>query len=592
MSGDRPRDRVREGRSPETRDWARSPSISPWRRPLEQRGVPEEVSVDCGWGRVIFAHTFRDVHHLADALRQEEEGRRDIAFYLPDPHVLISLGPQEFFLDPSHTYRLWLERYEPSPRRLRGFHVRTLDRPRDGEAIHALYRARQMVPPPAEFLWEERDDPRRTWFVAEADEGGRILGAVLGLDHVEAFADPEQGSSLWSLAVDPQAPQPGIGEALVRALAEHYRERGRAYVDLSVLHDNVEAIALYEKLGFERVPVFAVKRKNPINEPLFIAPAPEAEMNPYATLIVDEARRRGIQVEVLDAENAYFRLTMGGRTVTCRESLTELTSAIAMSRCDDKRVTHRVLAEAGLCLPAQRCAGTREENEAFLREHRRLVVKPRRGEQGAGVTVDLRTPEALGRAVRHARAAGGDVLLEAFHEGEDLRIIVIDEAVVAAAVRRPAEVTGTGRHTVRQLLAKQSRRRAAATGGESHIPVDAETRRCVEEAGYALASVLPENETIQVRGTANLHTGGTIHDVTERLHPALAEVAVRAAQALEIPVVGMDLLVPDVEGPDYVIVEANERPGLANHEPQPTAERFVDFLFPQSRRGAARRSEP
>jgi D-alanine-D-alanine ligase-like ATP-grasp enzyme len=47
------------------------------------------------------------------------------------------------------------------------------------------------------------------------------------------------------------------------------------------------------------------------------------------------------------------------------------------------------------------------------------------------------------------------------------------------------------------------------------------------------------------------------------------------------PVVGLDLMVPDVDGPEYVMVEANERPGLANHEPQPTAERFIDFLFPR-----------
>ena len=53
-----------------------------------------------------------------------------------------------------------------------------------------------------------------------------------------------------------------------------------------------------------------------------------------------------------------------------------------------------------------------------------------------------------------------------------------------------------------------------------------------------------------------------------------------AAMALEIPVVGLDLLVPDVAGDEYVIIEANERPGLANHEPQPTAERFIDLLFP------------
>ena len=94
--------------------------------------------------------------------------------------------------------------------------------------------------------------------------------------------------------------------------------------------------------------------------------------------------------------------------------------------------------------------------------------------------------------------------------------------------------------------------------------------------------VLPEGERLFVRKTANLHTGGTLHDVTAMLHPALAQAAVAAARALAIPVVGLDFLVPDPAGPDYVIIEANERPGLANHEPQPTAQRFIDLLFPQT----------
>ena len=53
-----------------------------------------------------------------------------------------------------------------------------------------------------------------------------------------------------------------------------------------------------------------------------------------------------------------------------------------------------------------------------------------------------------------------------------------------------------------------------------------------------------------------------------------------AMYAIGIPVTGIDLLVPDVTGEEYVFIEANERPGLANHEPQPTAAAFVDFLFP------------
>jgi len=164
--------------------------------------------------------------------------------------------------------------------------------------------------------------------------------------------------------------------------------------------------------------------------------------------------------------------------------------------------------------------------------------------------------------------------------GQDLRIVVIGYKVVAAAIRRPAEVVGNGESTIAQLIERQSARRAAATGGESRIPLDAETERCLAAQGLSLESVPENGRHVPVRRTANLHTGGTIHDVTAQLHPVLRETAETAARALHIPVVGLDFLVPSPDSPEYVLIEANERPGLANHEPQPTAQRFIDLLFP------------
>jgi D-alanine-D-alanine ligase-like ATP-grasp enzyme len=104
----------------------------------------------------------------------------------------------------------------------------------------------------------------------------------------------------------------------------------------------------------------------------------------------------------------------------------------------------------------------------------------------------------------------------------------------------------------------------------------------VAAAGHDFDDVLPPGECITVRKAANLHTGGTIHDITGQLHPDVATAAERAAEALNIPVVGLDFIVPALDAAEYWIIEANERPGLANHEPQPTAERFVDLLFPQT----------
>lgn len=558
---------------------------TPWKEAPEHlvRDMKRAVLVDLAWGRLVFAQTFEEPRDVIDLLRAEEEGRRDIAMYVADPHVLVSHAPGELFIDPSLTYRLELHRYRPRRNPVAGVFVRKMSELADADEINRLYAARGMVTGDTGLMWGNQRTPTFTYLVAQDERTGAVVGTVTGVDHVRAFDDPDNGASLWSLAVDPQSTIPGVGEALVRMLAERYIGRGRDHLDLSVLHDNDPAIRLYTKLGFHRVPVFAVKRKNPINEPLYVAGPSETELNPYAKIIADEARRRGILVEITDAESGELRLSHGGRRIVTRESLSELTTAVAMSRCDDKQLTRRIFQQAGLSVPRGVAASSAEADAAFLAEVGEAVVKPVRGEQGRGITVGVTSPAALADAVSLAATFCPDVLIEECVDGDDLRIVVIGHEVVAAAVRRPATVYGNGRHTVTELIDAHSRRRSAATGGESRVPLDDTTAATVEAAGYGLEDVLPDGVALRVRRTANLHTGGTIHDVTASLHPSLAAAAVAASEAIDIPVTGLDLIVPSPEDEEYVLIEANERPGLANHEPQPTAARFVDLLFPATR---------
>ena len=540
------------------------------------------VVLDCGWGRLIFGSTFDKPEDLINVMRDERPEKRDIAFYVRDPHVVLAQAPQEFFLDPSHTYRLDMSVYRPARQRKSTYHIRRLSTQADADAVNVILAERGMVTVPPEFFWQHRDAGTVTMLVAEDAQTGRILGSVMGIDHKKAFDDPEMGSSLWCLAVSPTAPHSGLGESLVRRLAEQFKARGSAYMDLSVLHDNEQAIALYDKLGFRRVNVFTVKRKNQINEKLFVGEQTEHDLNPYATIIVNEALRRGIHVEITDGANGFFRLSYGGRSVRCRESLTDLTSAVAMSICDDKRMTRNVVERAGVKVPAQLNSSNEEELQAFLKEHGSVVVKPARGEQGKGIAVGISNADDLKAAIERARQICEDVLLEEYFAGHDLRLVVIGEKVVAAALRMPARIIGDGTATIRALIEKQSRRRSSATGGESKIPLDGETERCLAEEGYGYDDVLERGKELKVRNTANLHTGGTIEDVTEEVHPQLIRAAIQSARAIEIPVTGIDFMVKDHRQPDYVFIEANERPGLANHEPQPTAERFIDLLFPRS----------
>lgn len=311
-----------------------------------------------------------------------------------------------------------------------------------------------------------------------------------------------------------------------------------------------------------------------------------AECNAYTTIIIDEALRRGVEVEVLHAPTGELRLTRGDRQHLVRESLTELCSAVAFVRCDDKPTTRRVLQAAGLHVPRGRTTtgseADREADEALLAECGSLVVKPARGEGGQGITVGVEDVEGLVAAVRESRRHAAEVVLEERCEGDDLRVLVVAGEVVAAARRQPPQVQGDGRSSVRDLIEQLNERRRAATDGASAVPLDDITMAALARAGVEWSTVLHAGQVVEVRGTANLHTGGVIVDVTDELHPDLARAAVAVATAIGTPVAGVDLIVPAVDGPEHHVIEVNEQPGLANHEPRPTAQRFLDLLFPET----------
>ncbi len=310
------------------------------------------------------------------------------------------------------------------------------------------------------------------------------------------------------------------------------------------------------------------------------------ELNRHTRLIVDEALARGIAVEVVDPVLGELCLRFEDRTVTTLESLSELTTAVAFRRCDDKLLTRQVLRRAGLPIAPGQAATFGQADQDFLDRHLDLVVKPTRGEQGRGITVGVTTPEGLRCAGDLARRHWPEVLLEKRCAGEDLRVVVIDREVVAAAVRRPPRVTGTGALTLADLIAGYNEERAAVMGASSLIPLDDITRDTLGAAGFgSIEEVVPEGMVVTVRRTANVHTGGTIDDVTDDLHPEVGQLALAAAEAIDLPVAGVDVIIDAVDAPGGVIIEVNEQPGLANHEPRPTAERFLDLLFPETRVG-------
>jgi cyanophycin synthetase len=89
--------------------------------------------------------------------------------------------------------------------------------------------------------------------------------------------------------------------------------------------------------------------------------------------------------------------------------------------------------------------------------------------------------------------------------------------------------------------------------------------------------------------------GGSLSDLTDHIHPSVAAHAVAAAEALQLRVAGLDVVVPDIGRPleeqGGVVVEINVSPGLWLHiapwadSPRPVGEAIVASMFPPGEDG-------
>ena len=198
-----------------------------------------------------------------------------------------------------------------------------------------------------------------------------------------------------------------------------------------------------------------------------------------------------------------------------------------------------------------------------------VVVKPINGGKGLGITVHLTKDDELIHAYKNARQYSARVIVEKYISGDDHRLTVVGGELISAHKRIPAHVTGDGKHTIKQLIEIINQDPNRGVGSQKllvKIKIDDEVKYLLSRKGYNIKSVLPKNEIVNIRRTANISTGGTAIDVTNIIHPDNSLLAIRSAKAVGLDVAGIDLITPDItrsyKEVQAAIIEANSWPGL------------------------------
>jgi cyanophycin synthetase len=315
-------------------------------------------------------------------------------------------------------------------------------------------------------------------------------------------------------------------------------------------------------------------------------------LGPSTACIVDAAVERKTPFIRL-TEGNLVQLGYGAKQRRIWTAETDRTSAIAESISSDKDLTKRLLTQCGIPVPEGQIVKTADEAwEAAQDIGLPVVVKPLDGNRGWGVSLDVNTEEGVRAAWTAAEKEGSEVLIERYVRGDEHRVLVVGDRVVAATRGETACITGDGISTVEQLIDSQINtdpRRGLAEG----FPLDLirlNTPRGemslleIQRQGLKPESIPTQGRIVVVQRNGNLN-----NDVTDWVHPDVAAVATLAARVIGLDIAGIDIVTQDISRPleetKGAIIEVNAGPGLLMHvkpavgQPRPVGKAIVEHLF-------------
>jgi len=293
-------------------------------------------------------------------------------------------------------------------------------------------------------------------------------------------------------------------------------------------------------------------------------------IGPSTACIVDAATDRNIPSIRLNDGN-LVQLGYGANQRRIWTAETDQTSAIAEGVSKDKDLTKNLLANCGVPVPEGRnVASASEAWQAAQEIGLPVCVKPVDGNHARGVSLELRTQAEVEAAYHLAEAEGSDVLVERHILGDEHRLLVVGGKVVAANKGEVASIVGDGIHTVEALIESQINS-DPRRGEEEDFPLDTirlkdHTTAVLELKRQGLTGQsVPEKD----RHVVVMRTGNMAIDVTDLVHPDVAELAALAARIVGLDIAGVDLVAQDISKPmksqGAAIVEVNAGPGLLMH---------------------------
>ncbi len=295
-------------------------------------------------------------------------------------------------------------------------------------------------------------------------------------------------------------------------------------------------------------------------------------VGPSTQAICEAAKNYGLPVIEL-GKSGIYQIGYGSRAKIIEAAMSNETNCVSVDISCDKLLTKQLLEIQNIPVAKGKkvfnIIGLLKEAESIGYP---VVLKPQYGNKGKGVILNIKSENELVKSYNRILKKTKDIIIEKYILGNDYRVCVVGDKVVAVSMRIAPFVIGNGKNNVKHLIDELN---TNPLRGEDHekplttVKFDEDLYNCLLKQEISLEYIPEKNEKIILRENANLSTGGMAVDCTDDMCVENIDYCVRAAKTLGLDICGIDICAEDISKPidsqNGIIMEVNSAPGIRMH---------------------------
>lgn len=294
-------------------------------------------------------------------------------------------------------------------------------------------------------------------------------------------------------------------------------------------------------------------------------------------LILSEARKLNLKVEILDDRKNFYIISKGDKRIIIKETFCVqkdlFSDGIAIAR--NKNITYKLLEKNIIPIPLTyyfKNARDIIKKTSFFKYP--LIIKENTGEKSKNLLVNIRNRAELSQKINKIKNSENDYIVQRMAKGKEYRVLVFNGQVIACLNLIPPYVVGDGSSNIKKLIRIKNKEI------DKKIKINQKIKETLIKEGIDLNFIPRKNRIIYLQNNSCLSEGGVSIDCTEKIHPSIAKLAIKSVEAVFLDLGGVDLICRDIsisaKEQELSVLEVNGRPDISiHHRPTKGAKRNV-----------------